>query len=79
MLCPAGEVKLGDSIDVLSLPYPVSEGAADLAQFEYATVVEETERETRTCVVVHTNNGSYGVAPDALLELGPHIPEAANT
>ncbi|TDC02682.1 hypothetical protein E1091_00325 [Micromonospora fluostatini] len=62
----------------MALPYPVSESVKALAEFEYARVIEGTERETPGCVVVHTDNGSFGLAPHELLELGPHTPEFAS-
>jgi len=70
---PAGEVAAGDTVDLLSLPYRIQdEAAANAAEFAYA-VVEEVERETASCVVLHTDNGSYGVDPTTRLILGPHL------
>ena len=70
---PAGEIRTGDTVDLLSLPYRIrDEAAAIAAEFAYA-VVAYVERERPDCVVLHTDNGSYGVDPKFVLVLGPHV------
>lgn len=72
VLAPAGEIRTGDTVDLLSLPYPISDSAAVAAEFAFAEVAY-VERERPDCVVLHTDNGSYGLDPETRLVLGPHV------
>jgi len=74
---PAAALQSGDLVDLAKLgPYgfdranPDSESWRIAADCEYG-VVDEVDRETDTCVLVHFENfPSFGLPPDFLVTLG---------
>lgn len=60
----------GDLVDLEGDKYADPNGDDTLMEFEYA-VVERVERETPECVVVHTDQSSFGCPPDHVVKLAP--------
>jgi hypothetical protein len=65
----ARDVREGDLIDMQGDPYFPGEMTQNVAEFEYAEV-SGVEWDGPDCVVVHTDQGSFGMPPNHWLKEG---------
>jgi hypothetical protein len=65
----ARDVRPGNLLDLEGDRYAGKHDTANVFAYEYAEV-EGIEWETPECVVVHTDQGSFGMPPDHRLKLG---------
>lgn len=65
------DLHIGDGVDLLTFPsdYEFDDMTRHVAETQMAEVTAEPDVETATCWVVHTDNGSFGIDPDWMVEV----------
>lgn len=66
----AKDVQEGDMVDLENDPFTRGAQMEALFEYEYAVVLGPAEVENRDTVVVHTDQGSFGMPPDHPLRRG---------